>query len=70
MPAVTVPFATLGVVGAFVGPLDLADRLTGTLGPSILAATVLQLLGLTTAAIAGIVATVQNYRGQSPAAGR
>jgi hypothetical protein len=65
MPAVTVPFATLGVVGAFVGPLGLADRLTGTLGLTILAATVLQLLGLTTAAIAGIVATVQNYRGQS-----
>jgi hypothetical protein len=70
MPAVTVPFAALGVVGAFVGPLGLADRLAGTLGLTILAATVLQLLGLTTAVIAGIVATVQNYRGQSPAAGR
>ncbi len=59
-------FVTVGFVASSTG----FDNLTGGYGAGIAIGTIIQVLGVTTAAVAGTVATVRSYRGKTPVSAR
>jgi hypothetical protein len=68
-PALGAALGLFIVVGFFASPTGI-DNLTGEHGSTVVVGTIIQLLGLVTAVIAGTAATARAYRRPSVAAGR